>query len=180
LALELFGRGSGRAGKAIALEMEPVHNQIRYRYFSAQQILAQRQCDVHAEGLRNRNGNELGTRRVAQQTLHSLQRGFPFDDKQVEAVRAAVPAEHPPHVPALGQQGLQHAEPSPNQFGHGKQAQGVAAGRRVHHDAIVQAGLHPGGYLEEGHQLIDTGQREVQELTNVLIVHESAGGGNLA
>ena len=36
---ELFGRGGGRAGRAIALEMEPVHNQIRYRQSPAQQSL---------------------------------------------------------------------------------------------------------------------------------------------
>ena len=159
--------------------MEPVHDQIRYRYLPAQQILEQRQCLMHAERLGNRDGNELGTGRIAQQILGSLQRGFPFGDKQVEAVRAGIPAEHPPHVPALGQQRLQHAEPSPDQFGHGQQAQGVAAGRRIHHDAVVPAGLHPGGDLEEGHQLVETGQGEAQELIDVLIVQESAGGGNL-
>ena len=159
--------------------MEPVHDHVRYRYLPAQEILEQRQGYLHAERLRNGDGNELGTCRVAQQTLHALQRGFPFGDEQVEAVRAAIPAEHLPQAAALGQQRLQHAEPSPNQFGHGQQAKGVAAGRRIHHDAVVAAGLHPGGDLEEGHQLIETGQGEAQEPIDVLIVQKSTGGGNL-
>ena len=134
---------------------------------------------MHAERLGDGYGNELGTRGVAQQALHSLQRGFPVGDEQVEAVRPAIPAEHPPHVPALGQQGLQRPQPSPNQFGHGQQAQGVAAGRGIHHDAVIPALLHPGGDLEEGHQLIETGQGKAQELVDVLIVQERAGGGDL-
>ena len=56
----------------------------------------------------------------------------------------------------------------------------MAAGRRIHHDAVVLPSLHPGGDLEQRHQLVQAGQREIQELIDVLIVQKGAGGGDLA
>ena len=56
----------------------------------------------------------------------------------------------------------------------------MAAGRRIHHDAVVLAGLDPRGDFKQSHQLVQAGQRQAEELIDVVVVQEGAGSGNLA
>jgi hypothetical protein len=160
--------------------VELIHDQLRYRHLAALQLVKQR------HGLATLSGSAIvtGTNwvRFGSCSSFSVRCSVDFHWLTNRSRRSGVgiPAEDPPHVPALGQQHLQHAEPSPDQFGHGQQPQGMAAGRRIHHDAVVLAGLYPRGDFKQRHQLVQTGQREVQKLIDVLIVQEGAGGGNLA
>ena len=180
LDLELLGRSGGQAVGASALQVELIDHQLRYRHLAAPQFVKQRHRLGDAQRLGYRHRNKLRPRRIVHQLFGQMQRGLPLAHKLIEAVRSCIPAEDPPHIPALGQQHLQHAQPAPDQFGHGQQPQGMAAGRRIHHDAVVLPSLHPGGDLEQRHQLVQTGQREIQKLIDVLIVQEGAGGGDLA
>ena len=69
-------------------------------------------------------------------------------------------AENLSHVPALGQEGVQHGQPVPDERGHGEEPQCVTAGRGVHHDAGVAAAFHPIDDLQEGHEFIEARQRQ--------------------
>ncbi len=55
----------------------------------------------------------------------------------------------------------------------------MSGGRGVHNDARVATGFRPGGNLQKGHQLVQAGQRQVQEPADILMVQEGAPPGDL-
>ena len=55
----------------------------------------------------------------------------------------------------------------------------MSRGRGIHHDEVVGPGFHPPGNLQQGREFIQTGQGQVQNLLNILLVQEGPPGRDL-
>ena len=131
---------------------------------------------AEAHCLGQHHGNKTAAARILQDGFHPLYRAGQFVEKGVEIVAIAGAGKNPFHVAMLGQKRLQHGHPFAQELRHGEQPQSVAAGRGVYDDAVVDALLHPGGYLQESHEFIQAGQGEIQEAVDFLIVKKSSRG----
>jgi hypothetical protein len=63
---------------------------------------------------------------------------------------------------------------STEEFRHGHQPERVARGCSVDNNAVVTAVFHPRGNLQKGHQLVETGQREVQKAVDFFFLQKGS------
>src|ERR1019366_8831827 len=120
------------------------------------------------------DGNKTAAGRILENGFHLFYRDGQFIEKSVELVAFAGAGKGPLHVAVFGQESFKHGQPFPEKLGHGEQAQGVAAGSGIDHDAVVDALLDPRGYFEESHEFIEAGERKIEEAVDFLVVEKGS------
>src|ERR1035437_2084606 len=111
-----------------------------------------RLAETHLLGEHHRN--KTAAARILENAFHPLPGVGQFIQKRVQIVALVGVGDRPFHAAGLGQKGLDHRYPFAEELRQGKQPQGRTARSRIYDDAVVDALLHPRGYLQESHEFI--------------------------
>jgi hypothetical protein len=159
---------------------KPVNHKIAGGHFEALQLLHQSTRLADAQEFGEQDGHKTASLGIAEQGFHVPNQNRHSLHKPVRFVLRGRGIEACPEITVFRQKRLQGLQPLLHPLRHGQKVKAMPGRSRVHDNAIVISGGHPLGDFQEGHEFVHAGQREFQELADVLLVQEGSARCDLA
>ena len=160
--------------------MQAVDNHLAHRQIKPFQLAEQHPCHMNAQGLGQHDGHEAALARRLQQRAQVRQVGHGLFQIEVDLIFLISALVQPRQVAMFGQHRIQGGDPLPHDGRQTQQSQGMPGRRGVHHNAGMAILFDPGRNLKQGHDFIQTGHREVEQMRQVSLIQKCPAQGNAA